>query len=194
MNFVDEIIQDLHMQGLYPMQIFRRLVPIFGPQMVTHAIAMHTMRLRIVEALQNGEEDPINIVIEHTLQNDESLPTPAKMKLVPSKTPIEEKCVICMEDRIETPVTLPCGHSFCHGCIQHWFTEKNTCPTCRKCVDDSETQKRKREEPVTVTNIPVRTVRRRLTFRRRPHCRRCGQLMRGHNAETCARITQTAHV
>ena len=191
MNFIDEIVQDLHIQGHYPMQIFRRLVPIFGPQAVTHAIAMHTMRLRLLRAFEEGEEDPINVVIEHTLQNDESVPTPAKLKLIPGKVPIEEKCVICMEDSIETTVTLPCGHSFCHGCIQHWFTEKNTCPTCRKCVDDVPSQKRKRDEPT----LPIRSnVRRRLTFRRRPRCRRCNELMRGHSAEMCAEITQTAHV
>lgn len=180
MNFIDEIVQDLHIQGQYPMQIFRRLVPIFGPQAVTHAIAMHTMRLRVLQAFEEGEEDPINVVIEHTLQNDESVPTPAKLKLIPDKVPIEEKCVICMEDSIKTPVRLPCGHPFCHGCIQRWFTEKNTCPTCRKCVDGS--QKRKRDE----ATLPVR---RRLRFRRRPHCRRCNQLMRGHSVESCAEIT-----
>ena len=195
MNIVDEIVQDLHLQGLYPMQIFRRLLPIFGPQVVTHAIAMHTMRLRIIQALENGEEDPINVVIEHTLQNDESVPTPAKLKLTPGQTPLDEKCVICMEDKIEHPVTLPCGHSFCHGCIQHWFTEKNTCPTCRQCVDKE--RKRKRSQPGE--ELPIQTgtrrvVRRRLTFRARPRCRRCGELMRGHSRERCTQITQTAHV
>ena len=186
-HLVDDIVTDLHFQGMLPMQIFRRLVPVFGSHVASHAIAMHAMRLRIIRAIEEGEEeeeDPINIVIEHTLQTDESVPTPAKLKLVPSKKPLQENCVICMDDKIQVPVTLPCNHSFCHKCIRQWFLEKNTCPTCRICVDKPPSHKRKREQAPNPRRL---LPRRRLNFRARPRCRRCRQLMRGHPRGPCIR-------
>ncbi|XP_062976389.1 E3 ubiquitin-protein ligase TRIM65 [Elgaria multicarinata webbii] len=57
---------------------------------------------------------------------------------------LEEKlaCCICLE-MFTTPVTVPCGHSFCEKCIDsHWDKEEEglaglqnlyTCPECRKC-------------------------------------------------------------
>ncbi|XP_077183872.1 E3 ubiquitin-protein ligase TRIM65 [Paroedura picta] len=55
---------------------------------------------------------------------------------------LEEKllCCICL-DMFATPVTAPCGHSFCEKCINsHWDKEEQgpvsqngyTCPECRK--------------------------------------------------------------
>ncbi|XP_063149129.1 E3 ubiquitin-protein ligase TRIM65 [Candoia aspera] len=55
---------------------------------------------------------------------------------------LEEKliCCICLE-MFSTPVTVPCGHSFCEKCISsHWDKEEQglngqkvcTCPECRK--------------------------------------------------------------
>ncbi|XP_058021932.1 E3 ubiquitin-protein ligase TRIM65 isoform X2 [Ahaetulla prasina] len=53
---------------------------------------------------------------------------------------LEEKliCCICLE-MFTTPVTVPCGHSFCEKCINsHWDKEEEaglkicTCPECRK--------------------------------------------------------------
>ena len=55
-------------------------------------------------------------------------------------------CIIC-HDILFQPVSLLCGHSFCHACIQWWFQKKPcaasapsltdaslraTCPTCRR--------------------------------------------------------------
>lgn len=59
---------------------------------------------------------------------------------------LEEKliCCICLE-RFTTPVTVPCGHSFCEKCINsHWDKEEQgrngqkscTCPECRKCFPE----------------------------------------------------------
>ncbi|XP_061770363.1 E3 ubiquitin-protein ligase TRIM39-like [Nerophis ophidion] len=41
-------------------------------------------------------------------------------------------CGICLDVFIQ-PVTLPCGHNFCKGCIDlHWTIQgKNDCPTCK---------------------------------------------------------------
>jgi len=55
----------------------------------------------------------------------------------------ELQCVICQEV-FYPPVSLPCGHSFCQGCLDWWwFSDRNTnntnsnnssnnCPTCRQ--------------------------------------------------------------
>ncbi|XP_070793655.1 E3 ubiquitin-protein ligase TRIM65 [Pituophis catenifer annectens] len=59
---------------------------------------------------------------------------------------LEEKliCCICL-DVFTTPVTVPCGHSFCEKCINsHWDKEEQglngqkiyTCPECRQCFPE----------------------------------------------------------
>ncbi|XP_077412846.1 nuclear factor 7, ovary-like [Vanacampus margaritifer] len=45
------------------------------------------------------------------------------------------KCPACLEI-FNDPVVLPCSHSFCRVCVQHWWEQKEdqTCPVCRtKC-------------------------------------------------------------
>lgn len=61
----------------------------------------------------------------------------------PISQKLEEKlvCSICLE-LFKVPVTLPCGHNFCKGCISdHWDKQKQapagsdasyTCPECRR--------------------------------------------------------------
>ncbi|KAK9844247.1 hypothetical protein WJX84_011342 [Apatococcus fuscideae] len=34
-------------------------------------------------------------------------------------------------------LTLPCGHAFCEDCIDRWVQDKNTCPICRKPLDET---------------------------------------------------------
>lgn len=45
---------------------------------------------------------------------------------------LEDKltCAICLQ-LYQAPVTLPCGHNFCHACIQQWELQNPQCPTCR---------------------------------------------------------------
>ncbi|KAF7234956.1 Zinc finger protein RFP [Varanus komodoensis] len=52
------------------------------------------------------------------------------------KLQLEVTCFICMEYFID-PVTLDCGHNFCHACIvNHWeqFSLKPICPRCKQVV------------------------------------------------------------
>lgn len=51
-------------------------------------------------------------------------------------------CQICTQTRLKIAITaetpgpdipslLPCGHIFCHGCIDAWLVDKKSCPMCR---------------------------------------------------------------
>lgn len=44
----------------------------------------------------------------------------------------DEECPICQDPLEERVVRLPCDHYFHKPCINKWFTERNTCPICRK--------------------------------------------------------------
>ncbi|KAK3610480.1 hypothetical protein CHS0354_016670 [Potamilus streckersoni] len=44
-----------------------------------------------------------------------------------------DDCVICMSP-MSNPRTLPCGHSFCAGCVDELFKHKPVCPACGKIV------------------------------------------------------------
>lgn len=50
---------------------------------------------------------------------------------------VEPACAICIceyEDG-EMIRSLPCDHEFHVRCIDQWFTQHNTCPNCRRCLD-----------------------------------------------------------
>ncbi|CAE6921125.1 kidins220b [Symbiodinium sp. KB8] len=52
-------------------------------------------------------------------------------RLLRSQTHREElKCNICF-DLVVSPVTLPCGHTYCKHHIQTWLLENDSCPVCR---------------------------------------------------------------
>ena len=43
----------------------------------------------------------------------------------------ELKCPICTRP-FQLPVSLPCQHTFCQTCLEHWLDENHSCPTCRE--------------------------------------------------------------
>ncbi|ESO92129.1 hypothetical protein LOTGIDRAFT_121359, partial [Lottia gigantea] len=46
------------------------------------------------------------------------------------------ECSICF-DSVKSPKILPCGHTFCLGCIERYIgnkTETVTCPICKQDV------------------------------------------------------------
>ena len=56
----------------------------------------------------------------------------------------EKTCAICLEDS-EDPLNLPCGHSFCDGCLGEWRSRygvkdemRRKCPSCRARIPPSK--------------------------------------------------------
>ncbi|XP_022220859.1 nuclear factor 7, brain-like [Drosophila obscura] len=67
------------------------------------------------------------------------------------KEKVGETCRICLLE-MEDPYELPCGHSFCKGCIQKTFKARNdgyvqSCPMCRAVFHTTlfKTKKRQRQ-------------------------------------------------
>lgn len=54
------------------------------------------------------------------------------------------RCAICLDSFQDMPRDTPtrtiavCGHRYCAGCIEQWFTRKRVCPLCKKNVEDVE--------------------------------------------------------
>jgi hypothetical protein len=79
--------------------------------------------------------------------------------------PVDEngnlECTICAEvigarrddGTSESPVELPCGHTFGNRCIQKWRDQNNSCPVCRAPCPDTE-RPEGRHIRATRTTIP----------------------------------------
>ncbi|CAK9086930.1 Ankyrin-2 (ANK-2) (Ankyrin-B) (Brain ankyrin) (Non-erythroid ankyrin) [Durusdinium trenchii] len=90
----------------------------------------------------SGQQLNLDIAMDAQIRRMKKLMTGARHELncdvkavVPtllrSQTHREElKCNICF-DLVVSPVTLPCGHSYCKHHIQVWLLENDSCPICR---------------------------------------------------------------
>jgi len=88
-------------------------------------------------------------IIEEFLRNDPNRhgppPAPADSinKLKETKfseqTSCSKECTICQEDyqKDETVLHLPCEHNFHKPCVTEWLSRHNSCPVCRKPLDQS---------------------------------------------------------
>ena len=45
------------------------------------------------------------------------------------------ECSICYQDDNKIVRRLKCGHEFHLECIDHWLSQKKTCPICRKSLN-----------------------------------------------------------
>lgn len=56
----------------------------------------------------------------------------ADVRRAPSTSIEDYACAVCSE-LLAQPCTLPCGHTFCLECVEHWIGEmhNSTCPLCR---------------------------------------------------------------
>ena len=51
------------------------------------------------------------------------------------------ECYICLNGLEQAKgVELICGHGFDKACLEKWLVDHNTCPVCRKKVDDPPAQ------------------------------------------------------
>eukprot|EP00439_Symbiodinium_sp_Y106_P044655 s5849_g5.t1 len=79
-------------------------------------------------------------------------------RLLRSQTHREElKCNICF-DLVVSPVTLPCGHTYCKHHIQTWLLENDSCPVCRvRILHFKDREKKPRQlrtaEPLFQTSL-----------------------------------------
>ena len=53
---------------------------------------------------------------------------------------MKESCPICLEPEACPVVQICEGHYFCRPCIGAWLTRNNTCPICRKEIEETSTQ------------------------------------------------------
>eukprot|EP01098_Paradermamoeba_levis_P009520 TRINITY_DN3976_c0_g1_i1.p1 TRINITY_DN3976_c0_g1~~TRINITY_DN3976_c0_g1_i1.p1 ORF type:complete len:131 (-),score=21.15 TRINITY_DN3976_c0_g1_i1:244-636(-) len=69
------------------------------------------------------------------------------LPLVEVDEELKETCTVCQEVLVagEKVLQLPCRHHYHKDCIQPWFNDHNTCPSCRfelPVEDESEKQKK----------------------------------------------------
>ncbi|BDD60886.1 hypothetical protein MAP00_005976 [Monascus purpureus] len=119
----------------------------------------------------------ISQLIEQNVNGNAPPPAPENaIRALPKKTVEPEmlgpegkaECSICMDPvELGSEVTvLPCKHWFHGNCIEMWLSQHNTCPHCRRPINDSSRPDRMRpegtsENPVVINDSPERTPRRR---------------------------------
>ncbi|OHT01254.1 hypothetical protein TRFO_31962 [Tritrichomonas foetus] len=74
---------------------------------------------------------------------DDEKPTTCELCLMPIDkvvSPIdcshddnENICGICLEGKVDT-IIVPCGHTICYECAEHWYSDNSECPFCREAL------------------------------------------------------------
>jgi len=94
-------------------------------------------------------QDLDNAIIEQFLRNDPNRygAAPAEQESINklkeitfcSETCKTKECSICQEDYNEGEILsdLPCAHNFHKKCVTQWLTLHNSCPVCRKSLEES---------------------------------------------------------
>eukprot|EP00835_Amoeboradix_gromovi_P005247 NODE_476_length_7980_cov_0.328258.p6 type:complete len:146 gc:universal NODE_476_length_7980_cov_0.328258:5022-4585(-) len=54
----------------------------------------------------------------------------------PISTSDKVQCIICLDDCKSPAILIPCGHTYCEGCIETWLLENEACPSCRTAVSN----------------------------------------------------------
>ncbi|KAK0083891.1 hypothetical protein PV326_006477 [Microctonus aethiopoides] len=81
---------------------------------------------------------PANVISKTSTSKKKSWDTIKDKSATFNKSDVEEECVICFEVlrpgiKTSNPTyTLQCKHIFHKKCINNWFKENRSCPTCRK--------------------------------------------------------------
>ncbi|XP_034456738.1 E3 ubiquitin/ISG15 ligase TRIM25-like [Hippoglossus hippoglossus] len=70
----------------------------------------------------------------------------------------ELTCSICLSP-FECPVTIPCGHNFCQGCLLTTWTEPYRCPQCRTLFHTKPELKKNTVLSTVVETLNLRRVR-----------------------------------
>lgn len=52
-----------------------------------------------------------------------------------------EQCPVCIEKITGKGLKLPCGHIFDKNCVTTWLKQHNSCPVCRKGIDEESSSK-----------------------------------------------------
>ncbi|KAJ7998575.1 hypothetical protein DPEC_G00206330 [Dallia pectoralis] len=88
------------------------------------------------------------------------------------------KCNLCNKV-LEDPLTTPCGHVFCAGCVLPWVTRQSSCPV--KCQRVSATELNH--------VLPLKNLIQKLDIRCDHHARGCDQVVKlqhlAEHADTC---------
>jgi hypothetical protein len=103
---------------------------------------LNVVRIPTISTLRDDFEntDDLGDVIGLSMASAYPLSRPVSLNIIQRNTTVEGysstrtgNCVICQIDLNKKDATrsLPCNHTFHIMCIDRWFCERNTCPTCR---------------------------------------------------------------
>lgn len=53
----------------------------------------------------------------------------------PTKTALNQNCVICMSELLNCRKLASCGHLFHYKCLFQWIQNKKECPVCRNPIN-----------------------------------------------------------